>query len=237
MSIVGALTLAGFALRVLLARQSLVADELATLWMVSGRSFGDMVAAVHTDAEITPPLSFAASWLTSRIAETPELLRAPSVLAGTATIPLVYAVGVRTVGRRAGQLAAALTALSPFMLHYSSEARGYALMMLFALSSTLALLIAVEDGRARWWTAYAAASLAAALSHYTCVFVLAAQLGWVLWAHPAARRPALLANAAGAAGFLPWLPGLTADLRSTTTEILSALQPFTFEWVRTSLAH
>ncbi len=149
----------------------------------------------------------------------------------------MYLVGERTVGLVPDSSRPALTTLSPFMLHYSSEARGYALMMAFAVASTLALLIAVEGGRARWWVAYAAASCAAVYSHYTCVFLLAAQVAWVLWAHPEARRPALLANLAAAVAFLPWLGGLRGDLGSTTTAILSALQPFTLGYVRTSFAH
>lgn len=237
MWIVVALTLAGLVMRAILARQSVVADELSTVWMIADHGLGDVIAKVYTDAEITPPLSFAASWLTTRIALTPEWLRAPSVLAGTAVIPLVYLVGKKTVGVRAGQLAAALTTLSPFMLHYSSEARGYALMMAFSLASTLALLNAIEDGRARWWAAYAAASCAAMYSHYTCVFVLAAQLAWVLWTEPRVRRAALLANVAAVAAFLPWLGGLRGDLDSPTTQILSALQPFTAHYVSSSIAH
>ena len=41
-------------------------------------------------AEITPPLSFLLIWLTSRAGHSPELLRLPSLIAGTATIPVVY---------------------------------------------------------------------------------------------------------------------------------------------------
>ena len=80
---------------------------------MAGHGLADVVSIVHTDAEITPPLYFVASWLTTRIDLTPELLRAPSLLAGAATIPLVYLLGVRTVGRRAALVATALTTFSP----------------------------------------------------------------------------------------------------------------------------
>ncbi len=52
---------------------------------------------------------------------------------------------MRTVGRRAALVAAALTALSPFLIFYSAEARGYELMIALVLVSTLALLRAVEQ--------------------------------------------------------------------------------------------
>ena len=80
---------------------------------------------VHT-AEITPPLSFLLTWLTTRLGESPELVRLPALVAGIAAIPLVYLLGVLTVGRRAALLGATLTALSPFMIFYSAEARATA---------------------------------------------------------------------------------------------------------------
>jgi len=237
MLIVAALAAAGVALRLALARQSLFADELSTHWIVAGRGLGDVISVVHTDAEITPPLFFVASWLTTRIDLAPELLRAPSLLAGAATIPLVYLLGARTVGRRAALVTAALTTCSPFMAYYAAEARGYALMVALVLGSTLCMLAAVDRGGARWWIAYAACACAAVYTHYTAVFALAGQLGWLLWAHPEARRPALAASAGAAVAFLPWLSGLQGDLESPTTDILSALQPFTPTYVRTSVAH
>src|SRR5919202_5885455 len=191
---VAAVTLAGAALRVATAHQSLFADELSTYWIVSTRGLRGVLSTVHSNAEITPPLSFVLGWLATRIDLTPEMLRLPSLVAGIATIPILYRLGVRTVGRAAGAVGASLTALAPFMIYYSAEARGYALVMAFVALATLTMLIAVDSGRARWWVAYAASSGTAIYTHYTCVFVLGVGLLWLLWAHPEARRPALLAN-------------------------------------------
>ena len=237
MLIVAALTVIGVALRLVVARQSLFGDEISTHWIVSGNDLPGVVSTVHTDAEITPPLYFVASWLATRIDVTPELLRAPSLIAGAAAIPLVHALGLRTVGRRAALVATALTALSPFMIFYSAEARGYELMVVLVLLSTLALLAAIDDRRTLWWAAYAVCACAAVYTHYTAVFALAGQLLWTLWAHPEARRPALAASVAAAVAFLPWLSGLRGDLNSPTTDILSLLQPFELRWIRTSVTH
>jgi Dolichyl-phosphate-mannose-protein mannosyltransferase len=237
MLIVAALTAVGVALRLAVVQQSLYADELSTRFMVAGHGLGDVISVVHTDAEITPPLYFVASWLTTRIDFTPELLRAPSLLAGAAAIPLIYLLGVRTVGSRAALTAAALTTFSPFMIFYSTEARGYELMIVLVLGSTLCLLTAVERGGVGWWAAYAGLASAAVYTHYTSVFALAGQLCWLLVAHPEARRAGLVASGAAALGFLPWLSGLKIDLQSRTTDILSALQPFTPGFVRSSLVH
>lgn len=234
--------LAGIVLRVVLLRQSLFADELSTYWIVARHGLGEVLALLYSHgriqhAEITPPLFFILSWVTAQIGHAPELLRAPSLVAGVLTIPLVYALGVRTAGRAAGMLAAALTALSPFMIYYSAEARSYGVMMLLATGSTLAMLRALDGDGRRWWILYGACSWGAFLTHYTCAFLLAAQFLWLVVSRPDARRPALLANAAALIALLPWTGGLINDFRSPTTQILSALSPFTWHDVRLSLEH
>ena len=230
-------TIVGAALRLDVATQDYFSDELSSFWIISKHGLGDVVGTVHSDAEISPPLSFVVGWLFGKISLAPVVVRLPSLIAGTATIPLVYLVGIRTVGRGAAAVAAAVTALAPFMIYYSAEARGYALMMAFVTLSTLAMLVAVDGGRRRWWVVYALASCAAVYTHYSCVMVLAAQFAWLVWAHPAARRPALVANVAAAVLYLPWITGFVADLHSPTTQILEALQPFDGYHARLALTH
>lgn len=235
--LLGAIIVVAAGLRIVLAAQDLFADELSTYWIISTNDLPGVVETVHTTAEITPPLSFVLSWIATRIDLTPELLRLPALIAGVASIPLVYLIGLRVAGRGAGFLAAALTALSPFMIYYSAEARGYGLMMALVLGSTLALLLALDRGARRWWVAYAICACAAVYTHYTCVFVLGAQFFWVLWTHPETRRAAIAASVVAAIGFLPWLSGLRADLDSPTTGILSSLSPFNPHAVRITLEH
>jgi Dolichyl-phosphate-mannose-protein mannosyltransferase len=237
-----ALTLIGAVVRVIVAHQSVFADELSTYWISATHGLGGVLSLMYSTgrihhAEITPPLSFLASWLTTRAGHSPELLRLPALIAGTATIPLVYLLGLRTVGRRAALLASALTALSPFMIYYSAEARAYGLLMFLVVGSTLSMLLALDTGRRRWWVLYALCSAAAFLTHYTCLFVLGVQLVWLLWTQPATRRPALLANAGAALLVVPWIPGLIEDLRSPTVKILSALSAFTPNAIRIDVQH
>ena len=220
------MTVLGFGLRLAIFGQSLFGDELSTYWIVHDRSLGDVLSSVRSNDEITPPLYFVLGWLTLEIGGDPEWVRLPSLIAGTATIPLVYLLGARTLNRTAGTIAAAVMTLSPFMIYYSAEARSYALMIALLTLSTLALLLAIERRRLLWWVIYAVASCAALYSHYTCVFVLAAQVLWVLWKHREALRPCILANVGVAVGFAPWIPGFISDNDSPTTKILDALQPF-----------
>ena len=234
---VAVLTVSGLVLRVVVMTESLLADELSTYWIVSSNGISGVWSTVHGDAEITPPLYFLAAWLATQFDSAPELTRFPSLLAGVATIPVVYLLGLRTVGRTAAVTGAAVVALSPFTIYYSAEARGYALVILLVALSTLAMLLAADRHRPGWWAIYAVASCAAMLTHYTAAFPLAAQLAWLLWAESEARRPALIANVCAAVAFLPWLSGLQADLESPTTEILSALSPFDVTHIRISITH
>lgn len=230
-----ALTALGFVLRVVNLGQGLFGDELSTAWIVSGHSLGHVLHAIRGNDEITPPLYFVLAWASSKLGSNPDLLRLPSLVAGTASIPLIYALGVRTVGRGAGVLAAAIMAISPFLTYYGTEARSYALMIALVICAALALLNAIDTGSRGWWAAYALASAAAMYTHYTSGFALAAAAIWGLWACPQHRRQIIAANAVAFLLFVPWLPGFVADNNSPTTAILSALQPFTFTNVRLSL--
>src|SRR5205814_7206786 len=97
----------------------------------------------------------------------PLLARLPAIVAGTLCVPLAALV----VARRsvwAGIVAAILFAVSPTMVNFGSEARGYSLMLLAALAFLWLAAEAVE-GRERpgtpWWLAAIAAL--GMLSHMT----------------------------------------------------------------------
>lgn len=241
-ALIGVLTAAGAIVRAVVARQSIFADELSSYWISATHGIGGVLSLMYgigaiRHAEITPPVSFVLSWLTTRAGHAPQLLRLPELVGGIITIPAVYALGERVADRRTAVVAAALTTLSPFMIYYSAEARAYGLMMLGLTVSTLAILRAIETRRAGWWVLYAAAAWFAFLSHYTAAFVLAVQFVWAFWTHPPARRPLVVANLGAAAALIPWLPGLIRDLQSPTLKILSALSPFNPHEVRIDLEH
>lgn len=221
--ILAALVLGGLAFRLAHVGDSVFGDETSTLYVVRG-GLGETVSTVATDAEISPPLYFVLAWLAAQFGSAPELIRLPALLAGIASIPLTYLVGARAVGRAAGLIAAAAMTLSPFMVSYSVNARVYSLAIALLLGSTLAMLIAIRGGRRGGWIAYGALSCLAMYAHYTAAFVLIAQLGWLLWAHPREWKPALVANAGAALLFVPWVPSMLSDLGSPTTTILERLQ-------------
>ena len=111
----------------------------------------------------------------------PLALRALSIVTGAATVLVVAAIGARRSTAH-GLVGAALFALSPILVNYGSEARGYAPMLLCALG---AILVA-----ARWLDAPAPAprhapgllallTILGLLSQLTMLFFVVAIAAWV----------------------------------------------------------
>lgn len=221
------LVVAGLVLRVLCARQSLYADEASTYW-VTQRPFGDMLEVIANRMEITPPLSFVATWFPTRLGDGVLAYRAVPVLAGVAFIPVVYVVGIRTVGRTAGLVAAALVTISPFAIFYSGQSRAYSLLMLLVGLTVLCALLAIDTQDRRWWVGFAVMASASMQTHYTAVFALAVIYGWVVLAHPEHRRAATLAVIGAIVLFAPWgVTGFRNDLHSPDSRLASLYVTFT----------
>jgi uncharacterized membrane protein len=205
LAVVGGLTLLALALRLPLMRDSLLGDELIMYRIVHDHGLGD-VLSVMRDTEKTPPLHFALAWATAHIGDPTWSVRLPSLLSGIALVPLGYALGLRTAGRAAGLVAAAILALQPYSMFYATEARAYALVALLAGFSTLCLLCALDTRSRWWWAAYALAVLGVAYTHYIGIFVLAAQAGWAFWVHRDRLRELVIAHALIVLAYIPWIP-------------------------------
>lgn len=202
------LTLGAFALRASQLHQSLFGDEVLAYREVAGQTLGHTLRTVGTGVESSPPLFFVLAWLSAKLGDPTVWIRLPSLLLGSATIPVVYLLGRETIGRTGALIAAAIIAASPFATYYGIEARPYATMTFFVALSTLALLRAIRTGSRGYWALYAAASAAAAYSHYTAIFALVTQAGWSIWVCRRRWRPVLTANAVAIVLYLPWLPSL-----------------------------
>lgn len=239
--LVGVITVAGLLLRLRPFGDSLFVDEVGAYWIVTGHSFGQVIHLMSGQVpspELNPPLWFVFAWASEKVfGASPQSLKLVSLLAGTATIPMTYMLGRLTVGVRAGLVACTLVALSPFLIFYSSEARPYALLVFLCVLSTLALLRAVDTGGRRWWTLYAVCACGVAYTHYTGVFLLVGQFIWAFIAHPKARRALVVASAAAAVAFLPWVPSLIKTTKSPGTRIYGLLEPFSWHWIRLDLGH
>jgi uncharacterized membrane protein len=179
--VVTGLTLLAAALRFLsLGAQSYHHDEIVTAGRVLGGSFGDAMNAVGY-SESAPPLYYALAWPWAQLFGTGEFgLRALSALAGVATVPVAYLIGAELRGRRAGTVAAALTAVNPMLLWYSQEARAYALFALLAAISFLYFVRVLDRGRRADTIGWGVASVLALATHYFAFFPVAVEALWLL---------------------------------------------------------
>jgi hypothetical protein len=234
--ILAGITLVGLALRLPSFSDSLFGDEISTNFVVNGFGAGSVIHIVTGEQEGTPPLFFLLAWLAKGF-DGVEGLRVISLLAGLATIPLTYLLGDRTVGQPAALVGSVLVALSPFQIFYATEARAYALGTFLCVLAALALLIAIDSGRVRWWVIYGLAVAAAAYTHYTTVFVLAALALWALVARPPARLPVLLSNLGAALLYVPWVPELIDDRHEPAAHQIELVHPTTWHNVGVDLVH
>ena len=193
------------------------------LWWDEGYSvyfatlpLGEMVR--QTAVDIHPPLYYALLHLwTALLGPGPIALRAFSVLAGLAAVPLAWALGRRLAGRAAGWGAAAAVACSPFLVYYSQEVRMYALVTALGMGSALShwdLLrrLGGQDTPPRWlWAGYVALLAAALYTQYYAALLLLAQAAYtVVWAWRApgrwrAARGVLAAQGVALLLFAPWV--------------------------------
>jgi len=203
--------------------QSLWYDEAITAQLLAL----DLRGLLHAipDSESTPPLYYLLAWLWTHVFGTGEAgIRSLSALLGTATIAVVWALGRRLGGDRAGLAGAALVAVNPMLVWFSQEARAYALLALLGALSALLWLRALEHGpalgpgsrgrhgRLLAWGAVAALALA---THYYALFLVAPQALWLLLRLRGGRErmAALALPAVAAAALAP----LALEQRSNDT--------------------
>lgn len=222
-----ALTLLAFALRVYrLGAQSLWFDEAFSVdYARQGLSAwlaGQTTVQGITVVELHPPLYFALlkGWM-ALAGDGEFAVRFGSLFCGVLLVPLAFVVGRRLFSARTGLLAALLTALSPFLVYYSQEARPYIQPTFFAFLAFYIFLRALRltDGDDRWrtWALYAIATLVAVNLHYYAALATAAQ-GLYLLLHCRTLRAQLfrwlVAVLAVAALYAPLLPTMLRQLGS-----------------------
>jgi mannosyltransferase len=163
-----------------LGTQSYWYDEAVTVQLVR-RSLSGMLSAIP-GSESTPPLYYVLAWGWSRLFGTGDVgLRSLSAVFGTATVPAAYAAARVFVSRRTSLVAAALLAVSPFLVWYSQEARAYAVFVFFGTLSLALVGRAADPSASRslaWWALSAALALA---THYFALFLVAPEAAWLLY--------------------------------------------------------
>jgi len=152
------------------------------------------------------------------------VLRIPSAAAGIVLTPVVFLFSRRMFGSRTGAISAAIVAVSPALVVWDQQARGYSLGTLMIALSLLSLLRALERPSRRRWCVY---GLIVVLSIYTlayaALFLVAQWLALALW--PQARRQARSLLNVVAIAALAYALLIVLMLRSGAASVLSANPP------------
>lgn len=229
-----------------LAIQTLLDDEWhAVHQLVRSQPAGFLLSHGHDDHSIGLT---AWAWLLAEAGGLSELgLRAPSLVAGLASVLLLPWALRGSLGCRVVVITALLLAISPLLIGYARMARPYACTLLLTLGGFALLDAATAGPRPRWWAigAYALlAGLAVWLHAVTAPLVIAPvlALGWQCWRGRGlgGRQWLALAGLVGAAVALALLPPLVHDLAALTakagrdTPRWSTLQGVWHVWFGTS---
>ena len=197
---------------------------------ISSLPLGRIPEALRHDGH--PPLYYGILhvWMMA-FGHSTTAVRALSGLVSILTLPLAWAAGRRLGTPRTAVTVTLVLALSPFALHFGSEARMYSMV----IAEVFALFIVISDGLSTERRApLVGTGLLTALllwTHYWSIWLLAT-VGLVLVARfvrTRARRPLEMigAMAVGAIAFGPWVPTLLYQAQHTGTPWSKSFRPTT----------
>jgi hypothetical protein len=235
-----ALTAAGFLLRLLCARGDLWLDEI---WSIENLEHLPNVGGVFWGISQDNNHILNSLWLWCVGPDAPPIMiRLEAIVLGTFTIPVAAKLCERN-GPASGIAGAALVAGGAVFVHYGSEARGYAglILMVFIAAETLENFLEKRSNRSR--VVFGVAVALGALFHLTMLTaaftLIVATLARVYFA---TRAPRSVASAASdlappaALGALPALGFLVAGILNTHKIQLGDQVPFSFARLARGLA-
>lgn len=192
-----------------LARQSLRVEEAWSL-AVSRTSPAAIVERCASDVHPPGHLLLLHAWAAPSPDEAGA--RSLSAAAGLGAVALVWAVGRLFLPPAAALGAAALAAVSPYLLWYAQEARVYSLLLLATLAAAgLTLRLARGGPGAGRWIALALVNAAGLYLHYffACVLLFEALALWPYRREAKGMARGFLLAAAGTALlYSPWVAAL-----------------------------
>ncbi len=201
--VVGAAVLAAALVAFRIGRHGFWYDEGSTIGTVD-RPLGDALWRIaNWELNQSTYHLLVVGW--QRLVDGEAALRSLSAVFAVASVPLVWLLGRRLVGARAAALAAVLLALHPYAIQWGQQLRGYSLLVLLTVASTLLFVRAVESPT---WRNSIAFGVVTALSVYTqffAVLVAVAQVASLVVRGAIPRR--LLVGAGSTVGLL-LLPAL-----------------------------
>ncbi|MCA2001695.1 MAG: glycosyltransferase family 39 protein, partial [Chloroflexi bacterium] len=180
---------------------------------LSAMMYGTLQGSGGGAADIHPLGYYASLWAWMKLfGGSIVSARIFSVLVGTASLALIYAIARAAFDEETALFSLAFASALPFQIHFSQEVRMYALLSLSLLAAVYSYLRAVK-GDWKWWILFAISSAAAQYIHNLAAIHLAvfaftplAQKNWK------ALKAFLLAAAFAVLLYLPWLIHLPSQV-------------------------
>lgn len=206
------IVLAGLALRLIDAGSRINTDEGYSWLVASAPSAGAFLTRLAR-FENTPPLFYLL--LVPLPLDSESWLRLPSIVAGTLSIPVLYAIVRPMLGTRAALLSALGLAVAPFAVSFADFSRGFMVAGLGVLVALLGVQHVTAGARRRWWWCYVIGGTVALYSeYYSALYLVAIIVAFVVLADPRRlpRRELILFSGLPFVLFLPWIPELIRSL-------------------------
>jgi hypothetical protein len=194
-----------------------------SLWLDEGftvyfsRLPWNSVLGLNGSYDVHPPLYYALVKAVSIVLPEVVAARYLSVVAGTATLAVLYLLVGRIAGKHVALVACLVAAVSPLAVWYSQEGRQYAVTGLAVSVAYLALASFYMRPSKRWALAYGVALASAVYLDYSAFYALAPQLVLlpvVLYRHRRDAIPLMVAGAAAVVAYLPWLSNVVDSIHT-----------------------
>jgi uncharacterized membrane protein len=161
---------------VLLGNQSIWVDEMLTLLNGQFRGSLDLTALSEN---LQGPLVSAMMHYWAKLGMGEAFLRLPFAMAGSLSVLIMYKLSRRLFDTWTSLHVTMFVALSPVLIWYSQEIRGYAFAVLFVLAMSYLFVEWLGRPSARTLALYAACLLAGLLSNLSAGFVALAHFGYL----------------------------------------------------------
>lgn len=205
--------LLGCTLRLINLNQSLWLDE-ATQVILSADSLTNII--FNHGADFHPPLSYVLMHFWLYFSSSEIWVRLLSVIFGLASIWMLYKFAIKVFNEKIALLSALLLAISPYHVYYSQEARMYSEATFFAVVSMFAFYNLLQKAKIINYLIYVLSTSALIYTHYDGLFLIAAQLTFLIFFKRNALKIFLKSLLLIVLLYLPWIPQLLVQLKGGT---------------------
>jgi len=158
--------------RLIAINQSFWLDEATTATVARNMSLSEYLTN-FAPKDFHPPLYYLVVKIWTTLFGYTELaLRSLSVIAGVASVYLLFLIGKELFNKNTGSLASLLLATSGLHIYFSQEARMYVLASLFVTLSVYFFVKTQKGTGVGNWLGYSLAVAAMVMTHYLTVFII-----------------------------------------------------------------